>query len=228
MAKTRQLVIVGAGETANLAYEYFTYDSEYEAVAFAVDPEYVGEGKFLDLPLVAIDKMGELYPPEKVEAFVAFGSGELNYQRDRMCARVKAMGYRFASYVSSRAFVWRNVKIGENCFILEDNTLQPFTEVGDDVVMWSGNHLGHQSKIGSHCFVTSHVVISGFCSVGEHTFIGVNTSVADHTVIGADNFIAMGSAISGKTGDNEVWRGSPAKKQALPAKIFCGVSGNEK
>ena len=40
MGKTRKLVIVGAGEFAEITYEYFTFDSEYEVVAFAVEKEY--------------------------------------------------------------------------------------------------------------------------------------------------------------------------------------------
>ncbi len=37
MGKTRKLIIVGAGEFAEIAYEYFSYDSEYDVVAFAVE-----------------------------------------------------------------------------------------------------------------------------------------------------------------------------------------------
>ena len=77
-----------------------------------------------------------------------------------------------ASYVSPRAFVWRNVKLGEHCFIFENNVLQPFVNIGDNVVLWSGNHIGHHSKIGDHCFVSSHVVVSGFCDIGANCFLG--------------------------------------------------------
>ena len=36
-AKTHKLVIVGDGEFGDIAYQYFTYDSPYEVVAFAVE-----------------------------------------------------------------------------------------------------------------------------------------------------------------------------------------------
>jgi glutamyl-tRNA reductase len=35
--KEKKLVVIGDGETAEMAYEYFTYDSAYEVVAFAVE-----------------------------------------------------------------------------------------------------------------------------------------------------------------------------------------------
>lgn len=40
MKKEKKLVIVGSGEFAEIAYEYFTYDSEYEVVGFAVEKEF--------------------------------------------------------------------------------------------------------------------------------------------------------------------------------------------
>lgn len=223
MTKTDRIVVFGAGETANLAYEYFTFDSPCEVVAFAVDAAFKKEDVFRGLPVVAAEDAVRLFPPTDFKAFVAVASGALNYQRARLYRRVKSMGYQLVSYVSSRAFVWRNVKIGENCFIMENNVLQPFTSVGDDVVMWSGNHVGHQSKIGDHCFLTSHVVISGFCEIGHNTFMGVNSCVADRVSVGSENFVAMGTAINKSTGDGEVYRGNPAMRMKISARTFCGV-----
>lgn len=38
--KKEKLIIIGEGETANIAYEYFTFDSEYEVIAFSVERNY--------------------------------------------------------------------------------------------------------------------------------------------------------------------------------------------
>lgn len=219
----KRIVVFGAGETANLAYEYFTHDSPYEVVAFAVDAAFKKEDAFRGLPVVASEDVVRMFPPSDFGAFVALASGELSYQRTRLYRRVRTTGYRCVSYVSSHAFVWWNAKIGENCFILENNVLQPFTEIGNNVVLWSGNHVGHQSKVGDNCFLTSHVVISGFCSIGHNTFMGVNSCVADHVSIGSDNFISMGTSLNKSTGDNEIYRGNPAVRMRISARTFCGV-----
>lgn len=221
--KTKKLFIVGIGETASMAYEYFTYDSSYHVVGFAVNKEYITSNKFKDLPVKPVEDVLINYPKNEFEVFVAFGSGMLNYQRTKMYRYFKSLGYKFATYISSRAFVWRNVKIGENCFILEDNTLQPFTEVGNNVVMWSGNHLGHSSVIRDNCFITSHVVISGFCEIGENTYMGVNSAVADRLVIAKDNYIAMGAMVNKSTAENSIYTGNPAQASKVSAKRFCKV-----
>ncbi len=220
---TRPLIIIGAGETAHLAYEYFTHDSDYEVTGFAVEAQYREADTFLGLPLKDLEGMEQEWPVAECDAFVAVSSPKLNRVRTKLYESVKAKGYTLASYVSSRAFRWHNLKVGENCFILEDNTLQPFVAVGNNVTLWSGNHIGHRSVIKDNCFLTSHIVISGFCEVGENAFIGVNSSVADQVKIAKDNFIAMGSVINQDTEPNCVYSGNPAEKRKISAKRFCRV-----
>ena len=48
---SKRLIIIGAGETANLAHEYFMNDSNYDVVAFAVHSDYRKEDYFKNLPL---------------------------------------------------------------------------------------------------------------------------------------------------------------------------------
>lgn len=207
----RPVVIVGAGENADIAYEYFTHDSPREVVAFAVQAEYRQGDRHLDLPLVDLETIEEHYPPDTFDAFVAVSSTQLNRVRQRLFDDVKARGYTCASYVSSRAFVWHNVTIGENVMVFEGNVLQHHVEVGDDVVLWSGNHVGHRTRIGAHAFIASHVVISGFCTVGEYSFLGVNASVADGITIEHDCVVGAGAVVVRDLPTRGVYVGNPAK-----------------
>jgi sugar O-acyltransferase (sialic acid O-acetyltransferase NeuD family) len=136
----------------------------------------------------------------------------MNTLRKNIYEEGKLKGYKFISYISSKATLFDN-KIGENCFILEDNTIQPFTEIGDNVILWSGNHIGHHSKIDNHVFFTSHVVLSGHCHVKERAWFGVNSTIRDGITIGEGSLIAMGSLITKTTEDNSFYMGIPAKKQ---------------
>lgn len=206
MTKNRKLIIFGGGETALLAYEYFTHDSSYEVVSFALDKKYIEEETICGLPVYDVNGIEEYFPPDQYFAFVAVSSSKLNRSRKELYCRVKELGYPFASYISSKSFVWDKSKIGENCFILENNTLQPFSEVGNNVVMWSGNHLGHRSKIKDHCFISSHCVISGFCEIGEFTFMGVNCTVENNVVIDRDNFVGSGAIIRKNTGPKQFYQ----------------------
>ena len=211
----KRLVIVGAGEMAEIAYEYFTYDSEYDVVAFAVEEQYFEEKQMLfNLPVIKMGELSAKYPPEDYEVFVAISSTKVNRVRTRLYAQCKSLGYKCATYISSKAFVWHNVDIGENCFIFEGNTLQYHVKIGNNVILWSGNHVGHRTVIEDNCFLTSHVVVSGYCHIGKNSFIGVNATIGDDVVIAEDVFLAAGS-VTVKELDRKgyIYIGSPAKPQ---------------
>lgn len=211
MEEPRKIVIVGDGETAELAYEYFTHDSPHEVVAFAVESEYAKKQSLFGLPVVHFEKMETAYDPAGHSAFVAISYTKLNRVRERLYLETKRKGYPVVSYVSSRAFVWHNVELGENCFIMENNVVQYSVRIGNNVVLWSGNHVGHQTVIHDNVFVSSHVVISGYCEIGENCFLGVNSSVANNVKIARDNLIGMGAVVNKDTEERKVYVGNPAK-----------------
>ena len=194
--KNKNLVIIGLGETADLAYEYFMYDSNYNVIGFAADKQFIKAKNYLGLPIYDLVELKDHFSVMEIECFVALASGNMNRDREKLFKRIKDYGYKCANYISSKAFIWRNVQIGENCFILENNVLQYKVVIGDNVTLWSGNHIGHQTNIKSHVFVSSHCVISGFCEVGENSFLGVNCTFADNVKIGRDCFIGAGSLLT--------------------------------
>ena len=211
MNEKQKIVIVGDGETAELAYEYFTHDSPHEVVGFAVETDYKKRDEFFGLPVVAFEEIEKHFNPQQHQAFAAISYTQLNRVRTRMFKTLKAKGYTCASYVSSHAFVWHNVEIGENCFIFENNVIQYKVKIGDNVVLWSGNHIGHQTVIEDNVFISSHVVVSGYCEVGANTFMGVNSSVANDVKIAPDNIIAMGAVITRNTEPRKIYMGNPGK-----------------
>lgn len=219
-AKTKKLFIVGDGAFAEIAYEYFTHDSEYEVLGFAVEAAYLKRTELFGVPVVALEEIEQHFDPAECEFYAALVYNQMNRLRTRLYTNVKGRGYRPASYVSSRAFVWRNVKLGEHCFIFEDNTVQPFVTIGDNVILWSGNHIGHHSSVGDNCFISSHVVLSGFTSVGNNSFLGVNATAANNLAIGADNWVGPATSIMKDTAENSLYKTENAEPIKIPARRF--------
>jgi len=216
MKLSSKVVIFGILDTAELAHYYLEHDSPHTVAAFTVNKEYIKEDTFKGLPVVPFEELEQHYPPNEYRLFAPMTGIKMNTLRKKIYEEGKARGYEFISYVSSKATVCDN-EIGDNCFILEDNTLQPFTKIGNNVVMWSGNHIGHHGIIEDHVFFTSHVVLSGHCHVKERAWFGVNATIRDFTTIGEGCLIAMGAMITKNTDDNGFYLGSPAKKQEKTA-----------
>jgi sugar O-acyltransferase (sialic acid O-acetyltransferase NeuD family) len=207
-----KVIIFGVLDTAELAHYYLEHDSEHEVVAFSVNREYIQEESFRGLPLVAFEDVETIFPPSEYAFFAPMTGRNMNRNREAIYHQVKAKGYTFISYISSHATILDRKVIGENCFILEDNTIQPFTTVGNNVVMWSGNHIGHHGQIRDHVFFTSHVVMSGHCLVESYSFFGVNSTIRDYLTIAQGTLVGMASAITKDTEEWGIYIGNPAKK----------------
>jgi sugar O-acyltransferase (sialic acid O-acetyltransferase NeuD family) len=213
----KPLVIFGAGELAEVAHFYFRHDSERQIAGFTVDEAYVKEESFLGLPLVPFERVEQRFSPTEFDFFVALSYARVNALRAEKVAQARAQGYALASYVSSNATVWPGLEIGENCFVLEDNTIQPFVRIGANVTLWSGNHIGHHAVIEDNCFITSHVVVSGGVKVGEGSFIGVNATLRDHVTIGRQCVIGAGSLILQDAPDYSVFTTPAAERSKVPS-----------
>ena len=195
--KTKKLVLFGTEDLALIAHEYFTNDSEYEVVAFTVDKKYIREENLMGLPVIAFEDIDFLFPPSTHEVHVCVVYGNMNRTRAAICQKTKDKGYKLASYISSHSFVSSSAKIGEHAFIFEDNTIQPFVTIGDNIILWSGNHCGHHSNIGNNVFISSHVVISGWCNIGDNCFLGVNSTLANNTTLGSESWVCHGAIMGG-------------------------------
>ena len=191
----KNLLIFGNGEIADLANFYFSKFTNYDVAGFVIDDIFYSESIFCGKPIIKLSEIKEKYSTHLFTFFVALAYKKANQVRKEKYEFIKKMGYSFASFLSPSATILNNELVGDNCFILENNVIQPYVKIGDNVTLWSGNHVGHHSTIGNHCFVSSHVVISGGVTIGEQVFLGVNSTIKDHIEIGEKSIIGAGCCI---------------------------------
>ena len=223
----RKLIIFGLGETADIAYEYFKYDSNYDVIGFTAEDQFITQDEYHNLPVFPFNEVTSKYSPEDVDFFVAISYTQLNRVREKCYTMVKQKGYKCANYISSKAFVWHNVEIGENVMIFENNVIQHQVKIGNGVILWSGNHIGHQSIIEDFVYIASHAVISGFCKLGAHSFVGVNATFNDNITIAADTIVGSGSLVVKNFEEpGKVLVGSPARPISKTSYETFGVKNN--
>ena len=204
----KKVVIFGTGEIGELAHYFFKHDSEYQVVAFTADDDYVNSHTFNGLPLVPFSELPSKYPPDEFDAHVALSYNKLNQVRAEKYYAIKNQGYQLASYVCSKSVYWPDLTIGDNCFILENQTIQPTVKIGSNVMIWSGNHIGHGTIIKDHTYISSHVCLSGHTEIGTHCFFGVNSTTKDFVKIGNSVFVAMGAMVTKDIEDGSVVLGA--------------------
>jgi sugar O-acyltransferase (sialic acid O-acetyltransferase NeuD family) len=200
-----KIVLFGTGDIAQIANYYFDIDSEYEVVAFTVDEDFVTTNDFENKPLISFDGVQQKYPPSEYKMFIALSYSNMNKIREQKYFEAKDKGYELVSYVSSKCSNMSQFPLGDNCFIFEDNTIQPFVKVGNNVTLWSGNHIGHHSVIKDHNFISSHVVISGHCTIESNCFLGVNSTLAHDIVIAKESLLGAGAIIAKNTEEKGIY-----------------------
>jgi len=155
----KKLIIYGTGLVAEVAAFYFGVDTDYQVSAFTNAAEFITADEFQGKPLAPFETIEKTHSPDDYEIFIALGYNQTNQVRQARYFEAKAKGYTCATYISPRAAYYQT-PVGDNCFILEHNVIQPFVRIGNNVILWSGNHIGHHSTIRDHCFISSHVVVS--------------------------------------------------------------------
>ena len=225
--KKKKLIIIGDSSFAEIAYEYFNFDSEFEVIAFSVEKDYLNKKTLFHLPILPFESLDKIFNPVEYYIFVAIAYRKLNRVRKRVYFQAKEKGFKIASYISSYSFVWQNVKIGDNVFIFENNVIQPFVKIGNNVIIWSGNHIGHHSTIDNNCFISSHVVISGHCKIGENCFLGVNSTVVNNVEVANDNFIAAGTLVTSNTEKGKIYKGNPFRAANIDVYKKFGINSDE-
>jgi len=210
MNKKKKAVIFGSNGQAEVVAFLLNADSEYEVSAFCVSRDFRSSNVFYNRPLVDFETVQEKFPPAEYEMFVSLSYADQNRVRERFYYEAKEKGYKLLTYVSSKSTCWTE-KVGDNCFIFEDNTIQPFVEIGSNVILWSGNHIGHHSTIEDNVFVSSHVVISGHCRIGRNSFLGVNSTLRDAITLGEYTTLGAGCLIVKDTPPDNIYIGTKSQ-----------------
>jgi sugar O-acyltransferase (sialic acid O-acetyltransferase NeuD family) len=214
----KKIVIFGITELAQLAHFYFSHDSEFEVVAFTLDRDYIVSQNYLGLPIVPFDLVQEKYPIEDFYMYVAIGYTKLNEHRRNKYLEAKSKGYRLASYVCSKSTSWPGLIIGENSFIMEDNTIMPFCEIGNNVLICVNNIVAHHMIIKDHVTITSHCAIGGHVVIGEQAFIGLNSTLRNNITIGKGAVIGTAANVVANVNEYAVMLGNPAKASIKDAR----------
>lgn len=198
----KQIVVFGTGDISYALSYYVQSWGEYEISGYAVDADYLGDGLFLDKPVVTTNEMVTKYPPEQYGAFVAIGYQDNNSLRREKVAEVEASGYRLVNIVNPQAPT--DLIVGKNCFVASGELIQPGVTLHNDVFIWSGALIGHHSELLSHSWVSGGAAIGGNASIGECTFVGIGATIGHRASTGKSCIIGAGAIMTKAVDDGAV------------------------
>ena len=165
----------------------------------------IKEKTLCGLPVEPFEYIERRYPCQQYDMFIAVGYSDMNRKRARFFEEAKDKGYNLMSYIHPSTIINDEFEMGENCFIFENNVIQPFVKLEDDVIIWTGNVISHHTTIMKHCFIVSHTAIAGNTTIEPYCFIGMNATIRNSVKIARECVIGAGSVILHDTNEKEVY-----------------------
>ena len=207
----KKVVIFGTGELAQRIFFYLK-DSDDQVIAFCANKSKIDKEELLGLPVIAFENIEEKFPPSEFSMFIALAYSEMNKKRTKFFNEAKSKGYELYSFIHPSTKVWNEFEMGENCFILANNVIQPFVKLGNNVLIGSNNLISHNTTIGDNCFITSNVTMGGHITMGKNCFVGLSATINQRIKIGNECIVGVGTIISKDINDKEVYAENSSKK----------------
>ena len=207
----KKVVIFGTGELAQRIFFYLK-DSDDQVVAFCANKSKIDKEELLGLPVIAFENIKEKFPPSEFSMFIALAYSEMNKKRTEFFNEAKNKGYELYSFIHPSTKIWDEFEMGENCFILANNVIQPFVKIGNNVLIGSNNLISHNTTIGDNCFITSNVTMGGHITMGKNCFVGLSATINQRIKIGNECIVGAGTIITKDINDKEVYAENSSKK----------------
>ena len=207
----KKVIIFGTGELAQRIFFYLK-DSDDQVIAFCANKSKIDKEELLGVPVIAFENIEKKFPPSEFSIFIALAYSEMNKKRTKFFNQAKNKGYELYSFIHPSTKIWDEFEMGENCFILANNVIQPFVKIGNNVLIGSNNLISHNTTIGDNCFIASNVTMGGHITVGKNCFVGLSATINQRIKIGNECIIGAGTIISKDINDKEVYAENSSKK----------------
>jgi len=218
-----KVVLFGTGRGADMAYRFLTRDSDHKVCAFAVDRQYITQQTFHDLPVVPFEELEHRFAPGEYQMLVPLGYQRMNGLRAEKYFAAKKKGYSFISYTNSHFYRAEELNIGENCFVLDNQSISLDVKIGNNVVMWSSNHIGDLTTIGDHAWLSSHATIGAEVVVQPYCFIGIGATIANKVTLGQGTFVGASALVVSDTAENSVCVAGASEKVDVDSGTFMRI-----
>ncbi len=207
----KKIIIFGTGDIAEEVNNYLTLDSDFEVVAFTQDKKFIKKTVFMNKPVIPFEKISIKFSPREFKMFIAIGYTNFNQLRFQKYKEAKKKGYELISYISSKASLIGNQKIGDNTLILENTSIQTTARIGSNVFLWCNNLIGHHAIIKDHVYIAGNCVVAGSSIINPFCFLGINSSVTHGIEIGASCFVSASTLVNENLKKNSFCYSGPGK-----------------
>jgi len=125
-------------------------------------------------------------------AFVTVGQIK-NYKiRVELFYKIKKLGFRIPSIVSSLAYVSKHAVIGQGTIVMHGAVVNAGAVIGDNCIINTNSLIEHDVIIGNHTQISTESTIKGGVVINDKVFIGSRAIIKNNITIGEGSIIGAG------------------------------------
>lgn len=202
------LAIYGAGglgrEVYEIASRFNAAKSRWSQIVFVDDFHH--EGDFYGTRRVHFESFKKM--KESCEFLVAVGEPA---SREKLFAKIKGEGFKFATLIDPTALVSPSAQIEEGTIICEFATIHTGVVLGKNVFLQPYCLIGHDIKVGDHSVLSAFCSPGGSMVIGQRVYIGMQAVLKEKLTVGDDAIVGMGSVVYQDVPANVTVLGNPAR-----------------
>jgi sugar O-acyltransferase (sialic acid O-acetyltransferase NeuD family) len=115
------------------------------------------------------------------------------------------------SIISNKSIRHNFAKQGKGCIVLENTLIEPYSIIGNQVLLNHGAKVFHDVEIGDYCEIMPGATLLGGCKIGKSCRIGSNATILPNIIIGDNVVVGAGAVVTKDVSSNRTVVGMPAK-----------------
>lgn len=199
----KPVIVLGAGGHASVLVDMLRSQGVVPLALVAPDAG-TQRTALADIPLWHDEAQILTLHPDEVELINGIGSLPGNSLRGELFARYRALGYRFASVVSTQAMVSDYAVLEEGAQVMAGAIIQAGARIGANSIINTGAIVDHDCHLGGDNHVAPGAVLSGGVVTGERVHIGTGAAVIQGILIGADAVVGAGATLTRPLGEKQM------------------------
>ena len=206
----KKIALIGSGGHAKVIADIIEKEGKYR-ICYLLDENSKLHGKKVFGYKVVGDESvlcesSQIEKPDFI--IIAIGNSLI---RAKIAAKIKKLGYSFATVIHPSAQIARGVTIGEGSVIMAGAVINSDTIIGSNVIINTRASVDHDCIIGNSIHIAPGATLCGGISVGNQSFIAAGSVVISYVQIGKRVIVGAGAVVIRDIPDGVIVVGNPAR-----------------
>lgn len=188
------LILIGAGGHAHSCIDVIEHLGIFN-IAALIGTEEELQNECMGYRIIATDSDLPDLAKRYEYALITVGQIESARVRQRIYDQALALGFKFPSIISPRAYVSPHAVLGDGTIVMHGAIVNAGSRVGNNCIVNSNALIEHDATVGDHCHISTGAIVNGDVSVGSGSFIGSGSVIKQGIILGSNCVVGMGLAV---------------------------------